>query len=176
MSIVIRQEAEQDYSKTERLVEEAFRNEEYTDHTEQFLVAKLRKSDAFIPELSLVAEQDQELIGHVLLTKIAIEKDGKQTTSLALAPVSVLPDYQNKGVGSQLILAALTKAKELGYLSVIVLGHDTYYPKFGFQPASDFGIQSPFEVPNEAFMALELKEGSLEEVSGEVVYSKPFFE
>lgn len=176
MSVVIRQEAEQDYSKTEQLVEEAFKNEEYTDHTEQFLVAKLRKSDAFIPELSLVAEQNQELIGHVLLTKITIENEGKQTTSLALAPVSVLSDYQKQGVGSQLISAALTKAKELGYLSVIVLGHDTYYPKFGFQPASIFGIESPFEVPDEAFMALELEEGNLQGVSGKVVYSKPFFE
>ncbi|MFL2105058.1 GNAT family N-acetyltransferase [Desemzia sp. FAM 23991] len=174
MTVTVRQETKKDYIETEAVVEEAFKNEEYTDHTEHFLVARLRKSTAFIPELSLVAEENSRIVGHVLLTRISIENDSDNYESLALAPVSFLPDYQNQGIGSKLILDALSKARELGYRSVIVMGHDKYYPRFGFKPASIFGIESPFEVPDEAFMALELKEDSLEKVSGKVVYSKPF--
>lgn len=174
MTIIVRQETNQDYTETKAVVEEAFRNEEHTDHTEHFLVEKLRKNEAFIPELSLVAEEHNKIVGHVLATKINIQRETTQFESLALAPVSVLPDYQNKGIGSKLILEVLSKARELGYESVIVLGHDQYYPRFGFKPASVFGIEAPFEVPDEAFMALELNEGSLKKVSGKVIYSKPF--
>lgn len=174
MAVIVRQESKKDYTETKAVVEEAFKKEEHTDHTEHFLVEKLRKSEGFIPELSLVAEEHNKIVGHVLLTKNTIQSETTQFESLALAPVSVLPDYQNQGSGSKLILEVLSKARELGYESVIVLGHDQYYPRFGFKPASAFGIKAPFEVPDEAFMALELEEGSLENVSGEVVYSEPF--
>lgn len=174
MTITVRQETKKDYTEVETVVEEAFKNEEYTDHTEHFLVANLRKDTAFIPELSLAAEADNKIVGHVLLTKITIKNVADHYDSLALAPVSVLPDYQNQGVGSKLILNALAKARDLGYKSVIVLGHDKYYSRFGFRPASIFNIESPFKVPDEAFMALELEEDSLNEVSGKVIYSKPF--
>ncbi|MFA5471249.1 MAG: N-acetyltransferase [Acholeplasmataceae bacterium] len=91
-----------------------------------------------------------------------------------MAPVSVLPEYQNKGIGSKLILQGLKISKEMGFESIIVLGHDKYYPRFGFCPASKWGIKAPFNVPNESFMALELEDGSLERVTGTVVYSKDF--
>ena len=100
----------------------------------------------------------------------------KSVTSLALAPVAVVPEQQKKGIGSQLIRTALKKAKEIGFQSIIVLGHPDYYPKFGFKPASLWNIRAPFEVPNEIFMALELTENSLENVQGVVHYSKPFSE
>jgi len=96
--------------------------------------------------------------------------------SLALAPVSVAPSFQKKGIGSQLIRAALQKAKELGYHSVIVLGHKDYYPKFGFKKAALWNIKPPFVVPDEVFMAMELTEHSLENVEGVVQYSKAFSE
>jgi predicted N-acetyltransferase YhbS len=95
---------------------------------------------------------------------------------LALAPVSVVPEHQNKGIGSALISESLKIAKEIGFKSVIVLGHDKYYPRFGFKPASTWGIKAPFDVPDEFFMALELGDGALEDISGTVVYSKEFFE
>lgn len=75
-----------------------------------------------------------------------------------------------------LILEALQKAKELGYRSVVVLGHPDYYPKFGFQKASLWGIKAPFEVPDAVFMAIELWEQALENVSGVVEYSRAFLE
>lgn len=176
MNIIIRQETEKDYKLSETVVEKAFKNAEHTDHKEHLLVAKLRKSDAFIPELSLVAELDGEIVGHIILTKLLIENEGSKYDSLALAPVSVVPEHQNKGIGSELISESLKIAKELGFKSVIVLGHDKYYPRFGFKPASTWGIKAPFDVPDEAFMALELEDGSLEDISGTVVYSKEFSE
>lgn len=176
MNIIIRQETEKDYKLSETVVEKAFKNAEHTDHKEHLLVAKLRKSDAFIPELSLVAELDGEIVGHIMLTKLLIENEGSKYDSLALAPISVVPEHQNKGIGSELISESLKIAKELGFKSVIVLGHDKYYPRFGFKPASTWGIKAPFDVPDEAFMALELEDGSLEDISGTVVYSKEFSE
>ncbi len=175
MDINIRQESEKDYKLSETVVEKAFEKAENSDHREQILVERLRRSDAFIPELSLVAESNNEIIGHIMLTKLFIENENEIYESLALAPVSVLPEYQNKGIGSKLINQSLKIAKELGYKSVIVLGHDKYYPRFGFKRASIWGIKAPFDVPDEAFMALELEAGSLDSVTGRVVYCKQFF-
>lgn len=176
MNIAIRQEKEREYKLSERVVEEAFIGAEYSGHKEQYLVAGLRRSDAFVPELSIVAEADENIVGHVMLTKLIIKNDETIYESLALAPVSVLPRYQNQGIGSLLIIEALEIARELGYRSVIVLGHDKYYPRFGFKPASSWSIKAPFNVPDRNFMALELESGSLDNVSGVVVYPKEFFE
>lgn len=116
------------------------------------------------------------LFGHILFSKIKIVNEGKTAESLALAPVSVLPKYQNQGVGRRLIEEGIKAAKELGYGSVIVLGHPEYYPKFGFEKASLWGIKAPFEVPDDAFMVLELSENGLKDHSGVVEYSAAFFE
>ncbi|MGE6348266.1 GNAT family N-acetyltransferase [Bacillus mycoides] len=173
--VTIRQEQQNDYSKTEEVVKQAFLNEEFSDKTEHELVKRIRKCDAFIPELSLVAV-DEGIVGHILLSKITIEQDGTSVESLALAPVSVARDHQKKGIGRKLIVAALEKAKELGYESVVVLGHPEYYPKFGFKKASDWNIKAPFEVPDEVFMVMELRENALQGVEGIVQYSSAFAE
>ncbi|KMN42245.1 GNAT family N-acetyltransferase [Bacillus sp. LK2] len=173
--VTIRQEQQNDYSKTEEVVKQAFLNEEFSDKTEHELVSRIRKCDAFIPELSIVAV-DKEIVGHIMLSKITIEQDGTSVESLALAPVSVAPSHQKKGIGGKLIAAALEKAKELGYGSVVVLGHQEYYPKFGFKKASDWNIKAPFEVPDEVFMVMELRENTLQGVEGIVQYSSAFAE
>ncbi|WP_315118139.1 N-acetyltransferase [uncultured Clostridium sp.] len=175
MNITIRQETEKDYKLSEYTIEKAFENAEYSDHKEQFLVERLRKSEVFVPELSLVAEFDGEIVGHIMLTKLIIKNGVREYESLALAPVSVLPQHQNKSIGSMLIIESLKIAKELGFKSVIVLGHDKYYPRFGFKPADLWDIKAPFDVPKEFFMALELESGRLADVSGVVVYPKEFF-
>ncbi|MGE8206847.1 GNAT family N-acetyltransferase [Heyndrickxia sp. NPDC080065] len=174
MNIIIRQEHVEDYSKTEEVVKQAFINESISDQTEHKLVNRIRKTDAFLAELSLVAV-DKEIVGHILLSKIKIVNENKSVDSLALAPVSVVPEYQNKGIGSQLISSALRKAQELGFHSAIVLGHKDYYPRFGFKPASLWNIKAPFDVADEVFMALELTENSLQNVYGVVQYSNAFF-
>lgn len=176
MKITIRQENENDYKATESVVEQAFKSAEYSDHKEHLLVAKLRKSNAFIPELSLVTEVDGRIVCHIMFTKLIITNGEKEYESLALAPLSVLPSYQNKGIGSALINEGLKIAKELEFKSVIVLGHAKYYPRFGFKPASTWGIKPPFDVPDNAFMALELKSGSLNGIKGTVMYPKEFFD
>ncbi|TMV49679.1 N-acetyltransferase [Paenibacillus mesophilus] len=178
MNITIRKELFDDYKITEKVVKSAFASMEFSDKKEHELVSRIRNSDAFVPELSLVAinNDKKDIIGHVLLSKIQIINDNQSAGSLALAPVSVLPNYQNKGIGKLLILEALQKAKELGYDSVVVLGHPEYYPKFGFKKASLWGIRAPFEMPEEAFMALELRESTLDNVSGVVEYPSVFFE
>ncbi len=174
MKIVIRQETPTDFPFVFVLIKEAFKNEPFSDFTEQFLVERLRKSATFIPELSMVAELEGEIIGHIILTEIKIVNDFQSFDSLALAPVSIKPDYQNKGIGGQLILQAHAKAIELGYKSVVLLGHKDYYPRFGYEKASKFAIKLPFDVPDENCMAIELVEGGLNGVTGMVEYPKEF--
>ncbi len=139
------------------------------------LVDRLRQSQHFVPELSLVALDGEQTVGYILFTHVLITDDnGNQYGSLALAPVSVLPEYQNQGIGKQLIRYGLECAAQLGYMSVIVLGHELYYPKFGFIPASTWNIRSPYDVPDNVFMAIELIPGGLDNISGMVVYPKEF--
>jgi len=173
--VTIRQEQKNDYRKTEEVVKEAFLNEEFSDKKEHELVKRIRECDAFIPELSIVAV-DKEIVGHIMLSKITIEQGGTTVDSLALAPVSIAPSHQKKGIGGKLITAALEKAKELGYGSVVVLGHPEYYQKFGFESASQWNIKAPFEVPDEVFMVMELRENTLQGVEGIVQYSSAFAE
>ena len=135
MEITIRQESPNDFNEVFSLIEKAFRTEQLSDHSEQFLVERLRKSSAFIPELSIVAEIGNRVVGHILLTKLKIKNDQHEFDSLALAPASVLPEYQRKGIGGMLIEQAHIKAKELGHKSIVLVGHENYYPRFGYQQA-----------------------------------------
>ena len=150
MDIRIRTEQINDYKQTEEIFEAAFLHEKMSDQSEHRLVARLRKTDDFIAELSLVAiDETNRIVGHILLSKITIGPHG----SLALAPVSFLPDKQKEGIASKLVHTALEKEKKLGFQSVIVLGHSDYYPKFGFEKASKWKICAPFDLPDEFFIA-----------------------
>ncbi|WP_343659371.1 N-acetyltransferase [Chryseobacterium sp.] len=173
--ITIRQEEKKDHQQVFQLTEEAFRKMEHSDHQEQFLVEKLRESEAFIPELSLVAEDENGIIaGHILFTKIKIVNDKESFDSLALAPVSVKPEFQNQEIGAKLILWGHDRAKELGYESVILIGHEKYYPRFGYKKTSNFGISFPFEIPEENGMAIELVKDGLKNKKGVVKYPQEF--
>lgn len=165
----IRKEQTEDYDTVYRLVKEAFANAEQTDGNEQDLVVKLRKSKSFIPELSLVAVEDGKIVGHILFTKARV--NGVEV--LALAPLSVLPAYQNKGIGLSLIKRGHEEARKLGYGYSVVLGHSKYYPKAGYVPASQYGVQAPFEVEDENFMAICLSENK-DKLNGMIEYDKAF--
>ena len=170
MNILIRQEIETDFSDVFELNKAAFAQD-----VEGKLVNELRKSNAFIPELSLVATLDKKIIGHILFTKIKIKNDsGNEYNSLALAPIAVAPEFQKQGIGSQLIKQGLALSKRLGHQSIIVLGHEHYYPKFGFVPAANWNIKAPFDVPSNVFMGIELKENGLKNVRGTVQYPREF--
>lgn len=172
MNLTIRQENKADYKKIYELNLLAFEEKE-----EAVLVDLLRENDEFIPQLSLVALLNDEIIGHILFTKIKIIDDnGNENESLALAPMAVLPKYQKKGIGRKLINKGFDIATKLKFKSVIVLGHEHYYPKFGFVPTKKWNIKPPFEVPANAFMGIELVKNSLENISGIVKYPKEFEE
>jgi putative acetyltransferase len=137
------------------------------------IVAALREAAGFDPELSLVAIIDGRPVGHLLLTPVIIEGPGEFGGSVALAPMAVLPGLQRRGIGSGLVRAGLEAARARGHRAVLVVGHPEYYPRFGFVPASRFGIRAPFEVPDEAFLARELVPGGLAGVIGTVRYPPP---
>jgi putative acetyltransferase len=140
------------------------------------LVDALRGSSAFLPELSLLALDGSEVVGHVLFTRVVVRDGGEAHEALALAPMAVLPSHQNRGIGSALVRRGLEEARALGHRVVIVVGHPGYYPRFGFVPAKPLGIRAPFEVPDEAFFALELQPGALRGVAGVVEYPPEFGE
>ena len=173
--ITLRQEIPTDYPQVFEIVEAAFKDLEVSDQTEQFLVERLRKSPSFIPELSLVAECEGEIVGHILLTKIQIKNDKESFESLTLAPVSVKPGFQNQGIGGRLIRASHQIAKDMGFKSVVLLGHAHYYPRFGYELTSKYGIELPFKGSEENCMIVELVEDGLKGVSGMVEYDKAFF-
>ena len=167
--IEIRKEQKSDYEEVYNLVKTAFEKAEESDGNEQDLVVALRKSSNFIPELSLVAKKDDKIVGYILFTKIQIRK----SEELALAPLAVLPEYQRQDIGSKLIKEGHKIAKEMGYHYVVVLGSDKYYPKFGYEKASKYGIKPPFDVPDENFMVIKLND-LRKEIKGTVKYAKEF--
>ena len=174
MEIKIRIEQEDDYDTVVNLTEQAFRNMPCADGDEHILVRNLRLSKDFDPRLSLVAEYKGRIIGHIMFSVSRIIDNDAVHSCLALAPVSVHPDFQKKGIGSELIREGLRIAKELNYRIVHVLGHPLYYPRFGFKSADEFGIRLPFKVPDGAFMVMELKDGALKGVKGIVQYAREF--
>ncbi len=176
MEIFIRKEKATDHHAVFDVIAKAFKEEALSDQQEPYLVERLRRSKAFIPELSIVALFEEKIIAHILLSKIIIKQGNKTHISLALAPVSVLPQYQSMGIGSRLIKEAHIKAKALGYTSIVLVGHAAYYPRFGYLQAASFGIRFPFEVPIENGFVKELVKDALQGVSGMVEYPKEFFQ
>ncbi len=167
----IRQEEIKDYKEVENLVKLAFERAEHTDGNEHNLVAKLRKSDGFIKELSLVFEENEEILGHIIFTKAQIG----DVKGLALAPLSVLPKAQGKGVGTALMKKGHEIAKAMGYDIVVVLGSEKYYPRVGYKPASLLGVKAPFDVPEENFMAISLSDNT-KQINATIEYVKEILE
>jgi putative acetyltransferase len=140
------------------------------------LIEVIRNSQNFIPELSIVAVEDGEVLGHILFSAIGIEAQGQIVPALALAPLAVTPNCQRQGIGSQLIQNGLSKCRQLDHSIVVVVGHPHYYGRFGFQKASQFSLHSSISFPDEVFMVLELKPGALSNISGTVRYPAYFEE
>ncbi|MBP2029492.1 putative N-acetyltransferase YhbS [Methanohalophilus levihalophilus] len=168
--MLIRSESSSDYVGISKLNDEAFGRP-----NESKLVADLRKNPGFVSDLSFVAEQDGQIVGHVLFFPITISTPTGSVQSLSIAPLSVLPPCQGQGVGSVLIRAGIDEAEELGYTSVIVVGPSEYYSMFGFEPAGKWNLRCPYDVPDEAFMGLELVENSLD-IGGGVVEFPPEYD
>lgn len=122
--------------------------------------------------ISLAAEEAGRIVGHVLFGELPIETEVGTVEALALAPLAVVPERQRRGIGSLLAREGLRMCAEVGHRIVVVLGHPTFYPRFGFSADKASRLKSPFSGP--AFMAIELAPGALDGVDGEVRYPPPF--
>lgn len=125
------------------------------------------------PYVSLVADDKGIIAGHILFTPVHLPGHPRARL-MALAPMAVRPEFQRSGVGSALVVEGLHQAREAGAGAVVVLGHPAYYPRFGFVPASRHGIRCTYEVPDEAYLVVELQPGHLDGLSGTVQYHAAF--
>jgi putative acetyltransferase len=137
------------------------------------LVDLLRSRDKLV--ISLVAEDQGKLIGHIAFSRVHNESN-PVIRGLGLGPMAVIPERQNCGIGSQLVQVGIQQGKSQGYDYIVVLGHPTYYPRFGFIPARQFDLHCAWEVPEEVFMALEVHMSSLSNVKGLIQYEPEFNE
>ena len=125
------------------------------------------------PVISFVAEDSGEIVGHIMFSPVSLL--GHPNVKLVgLAPLAVVPEQQRKGIGSALVRAGLDECRELGFVAVVVLGHPEFYHRLGFSPSTRFDIDSDYEVPEEAFMAMELQPGALGGRSGRIRYHAAF--
>jgi putative acetyltransferase len=124
---------------------------------------------------SFVALPSDRIVGHILFSPVVVEgKCSSNLSILGLAPVAVLPEYQRQGIGTLLIQQGLEECRRSGFQAVVVLGHPDFYSRFGFIPASRKSLKCEYDVPDEAFMVLELESGTLEDCSGTVKYRSEF--
>lgn len=161
---MIRTAMPRDIPAIRAVIRHAFEQDDEAD-----LVEQLRTDGDVLCEL--VEASDIALQGHILYSPLTLERDGALIAAAALAPVSVLPAFQNRGIGGELIRAGNARCAELGCAAIIVLGHQDYYPRFGFSAAAAESLEAPFSGPH--FMALELRPGVLK-AGGRVRYAKAF--
>jgi putative acetyltransferase len=166
--VTIRREGGDDLLAIDRVNREAFGSEE-----EALMVRTVRESGE--PTISLVAIANGNVVGHVLFTRATISSsDRREWAAAALAPMGVLPEHQRQGIGSKLVERGLRECLDSGYERAIVLGHPSFYTRFGFRPAQQWDIRWEYSPPIEAFMAVALVPGALEECSGIARYQAAF--
>lgn len=165
--LAIRVEAPHDARAVRRVIVAAFKG-----HLEADLVDTLRHNGKIAA--SLVATMGHSIVGHALLTGVTLHGPGLAPLGAGLAPLAVRPALQRRGIGAQLMRAAIARARETGYGFMVLLGDPGYYRRFGFRTASALGLACEFEAPEEAFMGLELAPGALAGASGLVRYEPEF--
>lgn len=165
----IRRETNKD-AKNIRLVHE----QAFNGPMEANVVEALRKRGAVT--LSLVALRDDKVVGHILFSPVDIRAESSTHPAVALGPMAVLPDLQRTGIGSRLVKHGIEELRHGAHGLVVVVGHPTYYPRFGFVRASGYGIGCEFDVPDDAFMILELQKGTWRGHHGMVHYQPEFRE
>ena len=172
MDINVRLEEEKDYRKVEEITRAAFNYPERIRRGkigcpyEHWMVHELRHRDG-IASLSFVAQQtDGTVVGHIICSNAVIKKGEQILPVLNFGPLSVLPEYQRQGVGKTLVRTMIEQAKKLGYGAILFFGRPEYYPQFGFREAALYGISDLEEYNYPAFMAMELKEGYLNDIRG----------
>ena len=164
--IEIRNETPNDCSAIREVHERAFRGP-----NEARLVDLLRAANKVL--ISLVALHENRVVGHILFSPVAVVGAPEKLRAVGLAPMSVLPEFQNRGIGSRLVREGLEACKREGYEVVVVLGHAKYYPRFGFLKAKTYGLDNEYNA-TDSFMVMELQKGVLEGVRGLVRYAPEF--
>lgn len=166
--LTIRPEREEKYAAIFDLVKDAFSTAAVADGDEQELVETIRNSEGYVPELSLAAVLDGEIIGHIMLSKLRLSERPYEGL-LIVAPLCVKLAYRGRGIGAALMKEALKRARELGFAGVVLFGDPHYYRRFGFESAKKFGL-TPRQgcEPEDAFMALPLNGTWPAEAKGEV--------
>lgn len=167
--VAIREESPDDIEAIAALNRHAFAGESEAD-----LVNKLRA--ARVLTLSLVAVDGDQVVGHIAFSPVTVECETRKIGAIGLGPMAVTPQRQREGIGSQLVEAGLEALKKTGHNLVFVIGHPGYYPRFGFMPCAKCNIRCEYDVPEEAFMVKELREGALKGVQGIVRYRQEFHE
>jgi len=166
--IEIRKETPDDFPAVRYVNEQAFGGD-----VEARLVEMLRAANKAV--VSLVAMDQGLVVGHILFSPITVAEAPQNFRGVGLAPMSVLPEFQNQGIGSRLVREGLEACKRLRYDAVVVLGHIEYYPRFGFSRAKDYRLDNEYDALD-AFMVMELKEGVLQTIRGLVRYAPEFNE
>jgi putative acetyltransferase len=164
--LLIRPETAADHEAIRRVNRLAFGQD-----AEARLVDALRAGG--FDRVSLVAEKDGQVVGHIMFSDLPIISDGGAIAALSLAPMAVLPEFERQGIGSALVRRGLGLCREQGHRIVVVLGHPDFYPRFGFSSKLAERLESPYS-GGPSFMAAELVPGALGGVVGKVVYPPPF--
>ncbi len=175
MNIYVREEEKKEYRRVEEITRLAFSYPGRVERGgigcpyEHWMVNELRKRDGILP-LSLVAVEqsgeEEEIVGHIICSKAEVRTGNGVIPVLNMGPISVLPEYQRRGVGKALIYAMIEKATKLGYGAILFFGRPEYYPQFGFKEASEFGVSDAEGYNYPSFMGMELIPGYLKEAVG----------
>jgi len=175
IDLIIRNEEKEDYRTVERLVREAFWNLYVPGCNEHYVLHNLRRSSDFIPELDFVAEQGGQIVGQIAYSRGIIKgKQGEEKEVVTLGPVSVLPAFQKRGIGSALIIRTTNLVRDLGYPAICIYGDPRYYSRFGFRCAEKYEIKTAEDKFAVALQVLELEQGVLNNLSGRFIESAAF--
>lgn len=175
MNLLIKQTLPEDFAITENITREAFWNIYKPGCSEHLVLHNLRKRQNYIKELDLVALYNKQIVGHIFSTKaVVIDSLNNKYEILCVGPLSVLPDFQKKGIGEKLLKESIRLSKVFGFRGMILYGNPDYYHRFGFKNAKNYEITTKDYQNFEPFMALELFKNSLFDVKGRFIEDESF--
>jgi len=175
INLTIRNEQTEDYRTVEELVREAFWNLYVPGCNEHYMLHNLRMSGDFIPELDCVAEKEGQIVGQIVYSRGIIKGKGTENKEvITFGPVSVLPAFQKRGIGSSLIIHTIDLARDMGYPAICIYGDPRYYSRFGFRCGEKYEIKTAEDKFAVSLQVLELSQDALNNVSGRFIESAAF--